>query len=297
MILLNLVVTGIGAFMKIGITLFSLALSLSCQSVFAFDQTHKLFSEELAKYVDGGRVHYKRWQSDQTRLLEYLDAVAAIKPEELSAMTAAEKEALWLNVYNAFTIKLVLDNYPIKETTKFYPPDSLRQVPDVWEEQFVTVAGQKYSIDQIEHAVLRKDFHDERIHFAQNAAASGSGALRARAFTPDTLDTDLADLTEHFLFDKKNVNFDFDKKTVSVSYIFNWFPLDFTKAAGFCKRKFPPPPDDEIVLAYLAKHFAPVIEKNLKNPAEIATFRVKYLPFDWTLNDADCNRSLSSAVK
>lgn len=264
-----------------------LAFSLSAACAKSFDRSHKLFTADLKKYVDGSLVHYKRWQKHQGNLDKYLKSVADLDPAVLEAFSPKEKKAFWLNVYNAATVKVVLDHYPIQDTTKFYPSHSLRQIPDVWEKSHFTVAGHDYTLDQIEHDILRKDFSDPRLHFAACCATRDCAPLLKRAYTGENIDRELHALTDRFMQDKDNIDFDFSKKTVQVSKIFNWFPLDFSKPAGFDKLKFPPPKDEDIILAYIYRHAAPDVKERLADPSVRAEYKVSYKEYDWTLNDAD----------
>lgn len=154
----------------------------------AFDVEHTLFTHELQKYVEGGLVHYKRWQKSPGNLHKYLEHIAELTPAEFNGLTEDDRKALWLNVYNAFTIKLVLDHYPISGNRPYFPTDSFRQIkPDAWEAYKVSVAGKEYTLYAIEHEILRKVFHNARSHFAVVCAAKGSAALKNRAFVGRTL--------------------------------------------------------------------------------------------------------------
>jgi len=252
-----------------------------------FDHTHKLFTSDLKRYVEGDLVHYKRWKKHHANLDKYLKTLADLDKAELDRFSRLQKKAFWLNAYNAATIKVVLDHYPISDTTPYYPSHSLRQIPDVWENSHFTIAGQDITLYQIEHDVLRRDFADPRLHFAACCAAKDCGPLKERAYTGDDVDKQLHDLADTFIQNKSNVDFDMDKKTVRVSKIFDWFPLDFARAAGFDKMTFPPPKDEEIVLAYIVRHAAPDMKEKLADPNYLKQFKVQFKDYDWSLNDAD----------
>ncbi|HEY9676829.1 MAG TPA: DUF547 domain-containing protein [Drouetiella sp.] len=264
-------------------------------SLAAFDNQHKLWTHELKKYVDGDLIHYAEWQKKPAMLDKYLKELADITPEEFDDMTHDQRKALWMNAYNAFTVKLVLDHYPIHGTSPYYPADSFRQVPDAWEKYEVTVAGKKYTLEQIEHDILRA-FRYPEVHFAVVPAAKGCAAPRKKAFVSQTWETDMASCKEKFLSDKNNINIDPKKKTITVSQIFKWFPLDFAKASGISARK-PPPTDDQIVLAYLAKNLPDSIKDDLPTGDQLTDYAVVYKPNDWSLNDADASKTATVAVK
>lgn len=250
-----------------------------------FDRQHKLFTQDLGRFVEKNRVHYRRWKKDSARLEKYLDSLAHIDKKTYEKLSDAEKTALWINAYNAATIKMVLEHYPIQGKDEHYPPHSIRQIPDVWENTHLIVAGRKVSLYELEHDILRREIHDPRAHFAVVPAAIGCPPLRAKAFTSDTLERDLDEAAKSYL--SKNVEFNFKEKTVRVPAIFSWFPLDFAPAVGLAKVKFPPPKDDDIVLRYVVRQSPPRIQKYFQEDAAYKQFKVIYRPSNWTLNDAD----------
>ncbi len=248
-----------------------------------FDQSHQLWSNELKRYVDGSLVHYQQWKKDQRGLASYLKQLAAITSGEYQRFTDNEKKALWINAYNAITIKVVLDHYPIKGTKPYYPANSLRQIPDVWEEFRYRVAGKEVDLYTIEHEMIRKQFQDPRMHFAVVCASKGCPPLLDRAYVAETVDKDLDEAARRYFSLSRNIQYDPDKKEVRVSQLFRWFPLDFAGAAGFGKMPFPPPTDDTIVLSYVLSMAPPEVKGKLSEKDT----RVMYLLFDWSLNDAD----------
>lgn len=272
--------------MKLGfLAALSLLLLPGSAALAAFDNQHKLWTHELKQYVDGDLIHYARWQKKPAALEKYLQELAAITPEEYDDMTHDQRKALWMNAYNAFTVKLVLDHYPIVGKNPYYPVDSFRQVPDAWEKYQVTVAGKSYTLEAIEHDILRA-FRYPEIHFAVVPAAKGCAAPRKHAFVSTTWESDIAACKEKFLSDKNNISIDPKQKTITVSQIFKWFPLDFAKASGI-SAKIPPPTDDQIVLAYLAKNLPANVKDDIPQTDKLIDYKVVYKPNDWSLNDAD----------
>lgn len=259
----------------------------------AFDNQHKLWTHELKRYVDGDLIHYARWQKKPALLEKYLKELADISPEEYDDMTHDQRKALWMNAYNAFTVKLVLDHYPIHGTSPYYPKDSFRQIPDAWEKYKVTVAGKSYTLDAIEHDILRA-FRYPEVHFAVVPAAKGCAPPRKKAFVSTTWELDIAACKETFLSNKDNIALDPKQKTITVSQIFKWFPLDFAKASGIA-GKVPPPTDDQIVLAYLAKNLPPSVKEQIPAGDKLTDYKVIYKPNDWSLNDADAVKAPDSA--
>ncbi len=250
----------------------------------AFDQTHALLTAELHKYVDHSLVHYKLWREHPEGLNRYLAELAAITPEEYEKFSENEKKALWINAYNALIIKIVLDHYPIHGTKSYYPPNSARQIPNLWDDYHYKVAGRDVNLYAIEHYILRKDFKDPRVHFAVVCASRGCPYLRRTAYTPATLDHDLDEAARRYMADPQHVQYDPENQTIRVSKLFQWFPLDFAQAAGYKTIPDPPPTDNDIVAAYVLSFAAP--EVKAKFP-DISRVDVDYMPYDWALNDAD----------
>ncbi|HEY9787292.1 MAG TPA: DUF547 domain-containing protein [Candidatus Obscuribacterales bacterium] len=252
----------------------------------SFDKSHKLFTDDLAKYVDGELVAYKSWKQERKRLDRYVDTLSSLQAKDYERLKAKDKKALWINAYNAFTVKLVLDHYPIKGTSPYYPSDSLRQIPDVWEAFYITIGGRKVNLYEIEHGILRSQLRDPRTHFAVVCAAKGCAHLRKQAYTGANVEAFLAEDVHRFIEDPRNVRFDFERKVVNVSKLFSWFPLDFASAVGMGKVSFPPPSDDEIVLRYIVANSGPEVRKRFGEDAAFKQYKVVYQPYDWSLNDS-----------
>lgn len=236
---------------------------LSLKAANKIDKLHTKFSAELNKYVSDGGVDYGAWKNNPKALHAYLAELGKISKNDYDQLTKQSQLALWINAYNAFTIKLVLDHYPIKGSKEYYPSNSMRQIDGFWEENKTNVCGRSITLEAMEHDVLRKDFTDPRTHFAVVCAAKGCAKMRSSAYTGNDLDSQLNQATTAFLSDDKNLKIDFDNKTMKVSAIFKWFPLDFANQVGLGKR-FPPPTDDEIVASYLLDR-APQAVQNKKD--------------------------------
>lgn len=250
---------------------------------FAFDHEHKLFTAELKKYIDKDLVHYNRWKHYQDGLKFYIATLSALTGEEYKNFTEPEKKAFWLNAYNALTIKLVLDHYPISGKTPWYPKDSIRQIDGFWEKNHFKIADRDVTLETIMHKLIRSRHGDPRMHFMVVPASKGCLPLRNTAYTADNLDADLKAAQSAFLNDAKQVRFDAKNKQVFLSQIFEWFPLDFAKAAGFVKMPLPPPTDEEIILTYILGIAPPAV----RDQFSVKDTKVSFIPYDWSLNDAD----------
>jgi hypothetical protein len=134
------------------------------------------------------------------------------------------------------------------------------------------------------------------MHFAVCCAAKGCARIRPDAFQSSTLKDTLVACTDKFLSDPANIEIDAKSKTIKVSQLFKWFPLDFSKAAGLA-RKFPPPTDDQIVLTYLSKTLPDKVVSALPSRDDLLNYKIIYRQFDWSLNDADAAPAAPSVRK
>ena len=178
---------------------------------------HGQWNQLLQQYVSAsGKVNYTGLLEQQKQLEAYLDELAQATPG--SDWSRSASLAYWLNVYNAFTVKLILDNWPvqsIKDTRGGTPFD------DKW----IELAGKKYSLNQIENEIIRPRFEDPRIHFAVNCAAVSCPPLPNRAFTADNVDRTLEQLARSFINNDKFNTITPERATVSK--IFDWYRQDF----------------------------------------------------------------------
>jgi len=253
----------------------------------SFDHSYALLGRELAKYLENGNVHYKRWKEDSAGLDRFLQALSDLPKQEYERFSTEQKKAFWLNAYNAITIKVVLDNYPIKGSQSQYPPSSFRQIPGEWENGKFKIMGAPITLYDIEHERLRHDLPDPRLHFAVVCASRSCAKLSPEPFVAEKLDQRLDQCTQDFFANPKNLTVNPRTGVMSVNKIFSWFTLDFASKAGYAKRTFPPPMDEDIIASYVS-FYVPTDERDV-----IAKYRsqdklvLDYLPYDWALNDAD----------
>jgi hypothetical protein len=261
-----------------------LLLCLAIPAQAAFDQSHRLLSAELKKYADKKGIHYRMWKEHPELLDKYLSGLADVSPDEYQQFSPDQKKAFWINAYNSIIIRIVLDHYPVHGTKAYYPPNSARQIPNLWEVFKYKVAGQEINLYDIEHKIIRREFKDPRMHFAVVCAARGCPTLADSAYTGGRLEDDLNLAAQRYMTDSNHVQYDPEHNVIKVSKLFQWFPLDFLLASAPAKMPMPPPADDEIVFNY-ALAFAP--REIREKYADTKKVEVVYLPYDWSLNDAD----------
>lgn len=187
--------------------------------------SHEAFNSMLQKFVtSAGTVNYAGWKKSESDLDSYLQSLAAAIP---SASTARnEALAYWINAYNAYTIKLILKNYPVAKITDL-------NAGKPWDVQWITLAGKKYSLNDIENKVIRPTFKEPRIHFAVNCAAKSCPPLANKAFTADNLNSMLELRTKAFI--NSNLNTVTAEK-VTLSKIFDWYKEDFGNVLTFINK-------------------------------------------------------------
>ena len=188
---------------------------------------HLEWTSLLQKHVsDSGQVDYEGFIADSVLLNQCLAHFSKYPPGK--NWTEAEKLAYWINAYNIFTIKLIVDHYPLKSIKDI--GDGLPMINSPWDIKFFKIGNIDFDLNTIEHEILRKQFNEPRIHFAINCASISCPKLRTEAFTAQKLEAQLEEQTTDFINnpDKNSIN---DKET-KLSKIFDWFQSDFTKKNG-----------------------------------------------------------------
>lgn len=239
----------------------------------------------LDQYVnDEGMVAYESLKSNRQALDQYNSSLAGLDPQTYEGWSNDRKIAFWINVYNALTLKTIINHYPI-ESGGFisglrFPDNSIRQIPGVWEEITHPVMGKSMTLDQIEHEVLRKDFEEPRIHMALVCAAMGCPPLRGEPYTGERLDPQLEDQTRQFLNNPAKFRIDREGDAVYLSSIFDWFGSDFE--TKYQTQDFQHAPSDvRPVLEFVARHLNERDEDYLRNE----NYRIEFLDYDWSLNE------------
>ena len=180
----------------------------------------------LQRYVNAaGKVDYKSLKADKKALNAYCQTLADNPVQD--DWSREEKMAYWINVYNAFTVKLIVDNYPAKSILNF-------DGGKTWEVKRIQLGGKKYSLDQIENEILRPQFKDARIHFAINCAAQSCPPLANHAYTAENLEAMLEANAKAFV---NNPKFNtLSESKARVSKIFEWYSADFGDLKKFLNK-------------------------------------------------------------
>lgn len=212
------------------------------------------FNTLLQKNVSkSGYVNYKELKKSEGTLDTYLTHLKNTTPS--SSWSKNKQKAFWINAYNAYTLKIILENYPVKSITKIK-----KKGKTAWKIPFAEVGGKTYTLDHIEHKILRKKLFDPRIHVGVNCASGSCPKLHNKAFTEKNIDAELDVLIKAFINDPKRNNLS-KKNMIHISEIFNWFKVDFTKKGS--------------VIDYINKYANEKIDSDAK---------IHYLPYKWNLN-------------
>jgi len=175
---------------------------------------HSAWDALLKMHVDQeGHVNYKGFIKDAAKLDSYLDLLSKQQPNKSAHKN--EVLAYWINAYNAFTVKLIIDNYPIK---------SIKAIGGPWDKKFIPLSKKTVSLNYIEHEILRK-MKEPRIHFGIVCASISCPKLLNEAFTPSNVDVQLTTATKAFLADPSKNNL--SEQRIELSNIFKWFAKDF----------------------------------------------------------------------
>jgi len=215
----------------------------------AGEVVHEIWDELLRQHVDAeGKVNYAGFKADKKRLQAYLDLLAA-NPIQ-TPWSRAEKMTYLINAYNAFTVKLIVDNYPLTSIRDLHGGEP-------WDVQWIRLGDRTYSLNELEHDILRPQFQDPRIHFAVNCAARSCPPLLNRAYTADQLDRQLDRQARAFI---NNLAYNkLSEKEVEISKIFEWYQIDFGKLIDYLNR-------------YAEIDIAP-------------DARIRFREYDWALNN------------
>lgn len=179
-----------------------------------------VFNALLKTYVDNkGNVDYKGLRKNRALLDIYLKHLNNTIPGKKWSSNKAK--AFWMNAYNAYTIKLILDSYPLKKITAIK-----RQGKNAWKLPIAKVGKKEYTLDYIEHKILRRWHDDARVHVGLNAASKSGPCFPPYAFTEKNIDEKLQILMKKFINDSTKNKISIDK--VEVSKIFEWYQEDFT---------------------------------------------------------------------
>ena len=229
-----------------------LSALLVCITTVMYSQAEQ-WNTLLQKHVKDGWVDYNGFKSDEKKLDVYLDYLSKTNP---SSWSVNKEKAFWMNAYNAYTIKVILDYYPLKSIM-----DIKKNGKGAWDIPFAKVGGKAYTLNAIEHEILRPKFKDARVHAGINCASYSCPPILNEAFTASNVDVLLNKAFIGFVNDPKRNKI--QKNSIQLSKLFEWFKDDFTQSGNVN------------LIDFLNKYSKIKISK---------TAKITYLDYNWSLN-------------
>jgi Protein of unknown function, DUF547 len=218
--------------------------------------SHRLLNDVLQTSVKDGFVNYPEIQSDQ-RFAAYPALLDRVNPLALS--TERDRLAFWINAYNACAIQGILAGYSPKPYIGWYR---------FFKTHTYGIGGARLNLSDLEHEILRKQFHEPRIHFAIVCASSSCPKLPSWAYNATQLDRQLDQASRAFINDQTRNHFDRQQRIAYLSKVFDWFEDDFVRSSGS-------------VLQFVAQY---VHDADLARELTPGVYRIAYLDYDWSLN-------------
>ena len=211
---------------------------------------HSEWDKLLKKYVGpSGLVDYKGFLNERKELQAYLSMLSSIEPNE--SWSVEELLAYYINTYNAYTVDLILENYPVK---------SIKDINGPWTKAIIPIGNKNLSLGGVENGILRK-MNEPRIHFAVNCASFSCPNLLDEAYTASKINEQLDRVTRDFINGDKN---EINAENPKLSMIFNWYRKDFLSE------------DIKDLGAYINKYSDVEISEQAQ---------IEFLEYDWNLNE------------
>jgi len=221
--------------------------------------SHSMYDALLKKCVSTtGKVNYQGFIKDKTQFAQYLQLLSNNPPQQ--NWSKDEQLAYWINAYNAFTIQLITQHYPLKSIKDIGSSIAIPFVNTPWNIKFIRIGKETYDLNNIEHDILRRKFNEPRIHFAIVCASVSCPKLLNEAFTGAKINQQLDAQARSFINDPSRNKISANR--IQTSEIFNWFKGDFTKNGS--------------LISFLNKYSKVKINAN----ASVST-----LDYNWNLNE------------
>jgi hypothetical protein len=219
----------------------------------AFDHNHASYTAILGAHVVNGGVNYKALKASPQALDRYIGSLTAVREHTFKTWSEAQQIAFLSNLYNAATLKLIVDHYPIKSIKEI---GSLFKGP--WDQPVVTLFGKTITLNRLEHGILRKDYDEPRLHMALVCAAKSCPPLRSEAYTADRLNEQFDDQSKTYLTSPSGLQLDRPRGEIRLSAIFKWYGGDFPSVTGFVSQ--------------YSGH-------------KVTGLKIRYIDYDWSLNE------------
>ncbi len=232
---------------------------------------HVQFTKILKRHVRNGFVNYGAIKKDII-FNRYIRQLQNTNPEAITNKN--KKLAFWINAYNAHTIQVILENYPVKSIidlhSKYKSITGIISGGTVWNQWKFKLHKREYSLDDIEHKIIRKKFKEPRIHAALVCAAQSCPPLRNEAYEGKALDNQLSSQMRQWLGNKKLNYYDAKSKILYLSKILDWYQKDFVSQKSD-------------LIGVLHSYLPAKARKDIQK-LKLKEIQIKYLPYNWQLN-------------
>ncbi len=238
-------------------------LSLAPAGAAEFDHAHTMFSEVLARHVMDGKVDYAGLKRDSSGLNRYLDGLAAVSRSTFTNWSELRQMAFLCNAYNASTLRLIVDHYPVKSIQ-----DIGGGTNSPWDRPVVRLFGEAISLNTLERELLRKKYNEPRHHFVLVCGANGCPPLRREAYVAERFGAQLEDQGKLFLAAPDKNRFDARERVLHLSPLFEWYGEDFGKKSGSVTTAL--------------KAWWPAVSSSVLTNADV---KIRFTKYDWSLNE------------
>ena len=239
-------------------------LFIAASQAQGFNQAHATFDTVLKTYVEAGKVDYAGLKTNRQGLDQYLADLAAVKEGDFKKWDETDQLAFLNNLYNAATLQLIIDHYPVK---------SIKDIGGFfkgpWKQPVVKLWSKTITLNDLEHEIIRKRYAEPRVHASLVCAAKGCPPLRSEAYTGDRLEEQLADQMRTFLANPSKNHVNASAGKIRLSKIFKWYGKDFEK-------------NGKTLLGSLAPYWPESITTTLASRSD---WGIKYTHYDWSLNE------------
>ncbi len=233
-----------------GLIILVLLSGMGASSVAQSPPHHESWHDQLQQFVSpDGRVNYASWKQQTSRLDAYLSTLEAQPPT--THWSKNQKLAYWINAYNAYTVKLILDHYPLGSITNLDQP---------WDSKWISIGGTTHSLNDIEHNILRDQLKENRVHFVVNCASISCPPLLNQAYTAANVQQLFDQQARRFIRDSRYNRV--AAQELQLSKIFDWYRSDFEQSGS--------------LIDFLNRY----VETEINGDADIS-----FLEYNWELNE------------
>jgi len=252
---------------------------------------HDKCADILNSFVDrNGLVDYTLLRRKRLELRKLLNEFDDLDPYEYNSWPKPDKIAFWINAYNIQMLNIIIENYPIQASrflSLIYGPYSIRHIKGIWTDYKFMVMDEEFTLREIQQRFFHKQFDEPRVFLALTNASPSSPILRNEPYYGHKLEEQLADQTKRFLSSPQGFKIDRKNQIVYLSAIFqpSWYGKEFISKFATDKKFKDQDPATRAVLNFITNYISDWDVSFL----EVGNYTVKYIKYDWTINDGSIN--------